>query len=281
MKNYKDGKIINFKEQSGLKLSLCIPIMGQLEDTKTNWGLHVENLGDKANSPELIVINNDYHDSDTIKFLRQFVFPHFPEHKLINNPENLGVVKSMNQCIKESTGDVIAILHNDLSVFEQDWDERVLKVFENPRVGLAGFFGAQGTFTNGGRMDAVSNMIEAEYHGERFEGNRRVGHFDGLSLIGRREMFEQIGGFDEKYTFHHFYDRDIALSAHFAGWELWYIGVYCHHRSGVTANRQQYQKWIDQKMETKDFTGDKASYDASEQYFFSKWRDKLPVYIPK
>jgi len=263
------------------KLSLCIPIMGQLEDTKSAWGLHVENLGDKENSPELVVINNAPEDKESIKFLTDFVFPHFKEHKLINNPENLGVVKSMNQCIKESTGDVIAILHNDVFVFESDWDEKVLKVFENPKVGLAGFFGAQGTYTNGGRMDAVSNMIEAEYHGERLTGTRRVGAFDGLSLIGRRTMFEQVGGFDEGYTYHHFYDRDLSLASHFAGWESWFVGVYIHHRSGVTANRPDYQTWIDKKMGTSGFSGDLASYKKSEEYFFSKWKDKLPVYILK
>lgn len=259
-------------------LSLCIPVMGQINDTKGVWGAHVENLGDKENSPELVVINNNSQD-DTVKFLEDFVFPHFPKHKLVNNPENVGVVKSMNQCIQESTGDIIAILHNDLFVYDDNWDERVLSVFENEKVGLAGFFGSKGTHTSGGRMDAMSNMIEAEYHGVRETGDKRVGAFDGLSLIGRRKMFEQVGGFDEKYVYHHFYDRDMSLESHFAGWENWFIGVYCHHISGVTANRPDYQTWIDGKMQTTGFTGDLASYQASEKYFFSKWADKLPVYI--
>lgn len=262
-----------------MKLSLCIPVMNQINDTKGVWGAHVENLGDKENSPELVVINNGSTDG-TVEFLEKFIFPHFKEHKLVNNPENVGVVKSMNQCISESTGDVIAILHNDLYVYDDNWDERVLEVFEgNEKIGLAGFFGARGTYTNGGRMDAVSNMIEAEYHGTREDGNIRVGAFDGLSLIGRRTMFEQVGGFDEKYVYHHFYDRDISLASHFAGWENWLIGVYCHHVSGITANRPDYQTWIDEKMKTTGFTGDLASYKASEDYFFSKWLDKLPVYI--
>jgi hypothetical protein len=186
----------------------------------------------------------------------------------------------MNQCIKESTGDVIAILHNDLFVYEDNWDERVLQLFEsNDKIGLAGFFGARGTFTNGGRMDAMSNMIEAEYHGKRETGEIRVGAFDGLSLIGRRSMFLSVGGFDEGYTYHHFYDRDISLLSHFADWENWFIGVYCHHVSGITANRPDYQTWIDKQMQTSGFTGDKASYDASEKYFLEKWGSKLPVYI--
>ena len=260
------------------KLSIAIPVFNQLSDTKAVWGLHVENLGDKENSPELVVIDNGSTDG-TREFIEKFIFPHFPDHKYVLNPENIGVVKSMNQCIKETTGDIIAILHNDLFVYEDNWDERVLKLFENPKIGLAGFFGARGTYTNGGRMDAMSNMVEAEYHGKRETGEVRVGAFDGLSLIGRRKMFEDVGGFDKKYTYHHFYDRDISLASHFAGWENWFIGVYCHHVSGITANRPDYQTWIDKQMKTTGFTGDKASYDASERYFLEKWKDKLPVYI--
>src|SRR5690348_7795162 len=113
-----------------MKLSLCIPVMNQLEDTKANWGLHVEMLGDKENSPELVVIDNGSTDG-TKEFLEQFIFPHFKEHKYVRNEENIGVVKSMNQCISESTGDIIAILHNDVSVYEDAWDERVLKLFED------------------------------------------------------------------------------------------------------------------------------------------------------
>jgi len=261
-----------------MKMSLAIPVYNQLSDTKAVWGLHVENLGDKANSPELVVIDNGSIDG-TQKFIEDFIFPHFPSHKYVKNQENVGVVKSMNQCINESTGDIIAILHNDLFVFEDNWDERVLRLFENPKVGLAGFFGARGTYINGGRMDAMSNMVEAEYHGKRETGEKHIQHFDGLSLIGRRTMFEQVGGFDDKYTYHHFYDRDIAMASHFAGWENWFIGVYCHHVSGITANRPDYQTWIDKKMATSGFTGDKASYDASERYFLEKWGKKLPVYI--
>jgi len=261
-----------------MKLSLCIPIMSQMEDTKGVWGCHVGNIIDKQNV-QLVVINNASTD-DSVAFLERFIFPHFPDHKLINNPENVGVLKSMNQCVKESNGDVIAILHNDLYVFEYGWNNRVLQQFEQiSKLGLMGFLGAKGCGNTGGRMNTLSNMLEAEIHGTRETGQQKVVLFDGLSLIGRRTMFEKVGGFDEGYTYHHFYDRDISLASHYSGFENWMIGVLCHHKNGITANRPEYQAWIEKKLGTTGYTGDITSYRASEKHFIEKWSKYLPIMV--
>lgn len=261
-----------------MKLSLCIPVMNQLEDTKVSWGCHLGTIIDKANT-QIVVIDNGSTDG-TQEFLERFIFPHFPDHIYHRNEENVGVLKSMNQCIEKSNGDVVAILHNDVNVFEIGWDKRVMgEFYKDQLLGLAGFLGAQGCMPDGGRMNTVSNLLEAEIHGERVTGTKRVAIFDGLSLIGRRKMFEEVDGFDTDYTYHHFYDRDISLESLFAGWHNLMIGVLCHHRSGVTANRPEYQTWISQKMGTEGFTGDKASYDASDSYFKQKWASKLPILV--
>lgn len=252
--------------------------MNQIDDTKGVWGAHIANIENK-NDVELLVIDNNSTDGSG-EWITKYVFPHFPDHRLIRNEENLGVVKTMQQAWKEAKGDVIAILHNDLLVLEKGWDKRVLDLFEsNSNIGLAGFFGCSGFGYDGGRMDCNSNFVEAEVHGTRNTGNKRVLGFDGISLICRREMMEKVGGFDQDYTFHHFYDKDLSMSSFNAGYENWFIGVYCHHLNGLTANRSDYAKWIDEKMGTTGYTGDLASYKASEKRFIEKWRGKLPWII--
>lgn len=253
--------------------------MGQLEDTKGQWGCLISNTIDKERI-QLVVINNNSQDN-TVEFIEKFVFPHFPNHKLVNNPENVGVLKSMQQAIDETNGDIIAILHNDLYIFTPEWDDIVKYHFEDDdKVGLAGFIAGQGIHVNGGRVNTVSNMLEAEVHGERLKQAMIVSNFDGMALIGRRKMFEEVGGFDLSYSYHHFYDRDISLASHFGGWKNLYIPISCHHRSGITANRPDYQYWIEGKMGTKGLseggkTGDQLSYDLSEKRFFEKWGNKL------
>lgn len=257
------------------KLTIAIPVMNQIEETKGEWGCLVANTVDKENT-ELLVINNGSTDG-TVEFLEKFVFPYFPDHKLINNPENIGVLASMQQAYRESKGDVIAILHNDVYVLEYGWDEVIVEEFtKDEKLGLAGFLGAKGTGKNGGRMYTMSNMLEAEYHGERVLTVQECLAFDGLSLICNRGMLDMIGGFDQGYAFHHWYDRDISLASHKAGWTNKYIPIYFHHRSGITANRPEYGKQIAIKMGTKEGEGDLKSYQLSEAYFHSKWDWYLP-----
>jgi GT2 family glycosyltransferase len=261
-----------------MKLTVALPVMNQLEDTKGIWGSLICNTFLK-NEVEILVINNGSTDG-TKEFIEKFVSPHFPDHRIIDNPENIGVLASMQQIVDNAKGDVIAILHNDLYILEGSWDVHVLTQFEQkPKLGLAGFLGAEGIGSNGGRINTHSNMLEAELHGFRTTHPKQVSHFDGLALIGRKEMFKDVGGFDQKYTYHHFYDRDISLASHYAGWENWMLPVFCHHRSGVTANRPDYQAWIAGKMEKPVGQGDLASYQASERYFFEKWRGKIPLWI--
>lgn len=262
-----------------MKLTIAIPVMNQIEETKGEWGCLVANTT-RREEIELLVINNGSTDG-TREFLERFVFPFFPDHRMIDHDENIGVLASMQEIYTQSKGDVIAILHNDVYVLDYGWNEDVIAEFtKDEKLGLAGFLGARGIGKTGGRMFTMSNMVEAEYHGERIQGVRDCIVFDGLSLICRRAMLESVGGFDQQYTYHHFYDRDISCASYFAGWHNKTIGIYFHHRSGITANRSDYGKWIAEKMNKPEGQGDLASYQQSEQYFIHKWSSKLPVCLP-
>lgn len=257
-----------------MKLTIAIPVMGHIQETKGCWGSLIESVADKENT-ELLIINNNSQD-DTVNFLNRFVFPHFPKHILVNNPENVGMIESLNQSYHSSTGDIIACLHNDVYIYERGWDLKVLDQFEEvPETGMVGFFGAQGIEHDGGRCNCYTNMLEAEVHGTRSLSAVRVVAFDGFSLICSRKMLDRVGGFDRNYTYHHFYDKDISLESHTHGFYNVMLPIFCHHVSGQTATQKDYQNWISDKMGVQNGEGDNASYLKSEQYFLNKWN--LPI----
>jgi len=257
-----------------MKLSIGIACFNQLGDTKGVWGNLIANTALK-DEVELVVVDNGCTD-DTVKFLNDFVFPRFPNHKLIQNPQNIGVVKALDQIHRQSTGEIIAIPHNDVNIFQYGWDKWVLQEFEaDPKLGLAGFLGALGIAHNGGRHETMSNMLEAEYHGKRITEVKDVVGFDGLCLIPRRVMLDEIGGFDLNYDPHHFYDRDLSLASYHQGWKNKIIPVYCHHISGITANRPDYANWAAQKLGVEVGKGDQEVYMRSQAYFFQKWNHYL------
>jgi glycosyltransferase involved in cell wall biosynthesis len=252
-----------------------VACFGQLEDTKVSWGCLVANTTCKENV-ELLVIDNGSTDG-TVEFLNRFIFPHFPNHKLLHHEENVGVVRSLQDAYTASSGDIIAVIHNDLTILEHAWNERVVRVFADPMVGLVGFFGAKHAAANGGRNDCISNLLDAEHHGIRCSGNEAVVLFDGIALIARRDMLDAVGGFDQLYTYHHFYDKDISMESIAHGWKNVMSGVFCLHRGGVTANRSDYQQWVGQKMGVGE--GDVAAYKSSEARYLAKWQGKLPLTV--
>ena len=57
-------------------------------------------------------------------------------------------------------------------------------------------------------------------------------------LLLRREMFDELGGFDERFRLYG-EDIDLCYRAAKAGWERWYVpeAVVIHHHQAVTDHR--------------------------------------------
>ena len=97
-------------------------------------------------------------------------------------------------------------------------------------------------------------------------------------MIFRNEMLKKAGGVDQRYDFHHIYDRDLSLASLALGYKNVVLDVKSHHLSGLTANRPEYQNWISSKVGV-DGGGDKITHDANSEIFREKWANYLPIYI--
>src|SRR6266404_4540884 len=98
-----------------LSMVICCPSMGGHEVAQESW---ITNMTDQEH---LSIVLDDTHEGEEAGFL----------HKL----------QHMYEITHE---DVIGYLHSDLIIHEQGWDARVLREFDDPRVGVVGFVGATG-----------------------------------------------------------------------------------------------------------------------------------------
>lgn len=172
-----------------------------------------------------------------------------------NTEVNHGVIQSYQGGFERSTAEVVAFFHDDLIIHEHAWDERVLKEFEDPKVGVVGFGGAliHGSkdlyktpykLQQVGRSQYLSNMEDAEEHGQRFTGSCEVAVLDGFSLIIRCDLLHRLGGWPiNRYPPHHCYDYWACCSAHSLGYTCRVLGITCHHQGGRTAVTDEYQEW--------------------------------------
>lgn len=202
-------------------------------------------------------------------------------HVQHNTPElNFGVVGSYQrlyeQVVKTTEEDVLLYLHDDVTCRESGWDERVLKEFEDEKVGVVGFGGA---LVHGstdiyktpyqlqqlGRSYYRSNVDDAEVHGERYTEACDVAVLDGFALAVRRGLLDRIGGWTALRCDFYCYDYSICALAHRHGYRVRYIGVRCHHHGG----------WTSVKGCAKEITSPEA-YEQAHRWFYNEFRDVMP-----
>jgi len=197
--------------------------------------------------------------------------------------DNLGVTGSLQWLYEHTTAPIIAFLHSDCEIFEQGWDERALREFDDPKVGVVGFGGATQLGHDDlyktpyklqqlARFGYASNTKDAEQHGERFEGSRDVAVLDGFSLIIRRTLLDKVGGWPVKETPFHMYDAAICCLAHEAGYRVRLCGILSLHHGGATSTTSQYQEFSLRQYGKSDA----QVHEESHKYIYERFRKVLP-----
>jgi len=177
----------------------------------------------------------------------------------------------------------LAFLHDDLLIHDPQWPDRVLKEFEDPKVGLVGFGGALGhgsprlyrepyDYHNLGRVRFMSNMVDAENHGERFTGERDVAVLDGFALIFRREVLEQAHGWPLNTPINYIaYDYWASCVTRELGYRIRLVGVSCTHlggrsfvKLGIGKREDHWQKYLD-----------------AHRYIYDRFASVLPYEVPR
>lgn len=200
---------------------------------------------------EVILVDNASTDG-SVEFLQQ-KYSNFA--RIIQNKENLGFAGGNNVGIKAAKGKYILLLNNDTEVHER-WVEELVKVAgENPSAGMCA--SKILSFYNRDIIDVVGHLLYRDgLNRGRGRLERDVGQYDkveevffpsGCAALYRREMLDDIGGFDETF-FAYGDDTDIGLHGRLAGWKCLYVptAIVYHKYSGSTsAYSPQKAFWVE------------------------------------
>jgi GT2 family glycosyltransferase len=170
--------------------------------------------------------------------------------QVIRNPENRGFCVANNQGIRAARGEFIALLNNDAEA-EPGWLAALCRacsrapdvgmaaskvlVWEDPkRIDKTGHL----MFPDGQNRGRGTGMLD---HGQ-YDREEEVLWPDGCAALYRREMLENIGGFDEDF-FAYGDDAELGLRARIAGWRCIYTpsAVVRHHR-GATLGKDSARR---------------------------------------
>jgi GT2 family glycosyltransferase len=185
---------------------------------------------------EVIVVDNGSSDGSAEMAEREF------RANVIRNSENRGFCAANNQGIGAAAGQFVALLNNDAEA-DPGWLLALWRACSSaPDVGMAA--SKILVWEDPRRIDKVGHLIfpdgqnrgrgsGAEDRGQ-YDREEEVLWPDGSAALYRKEMLDEIGGFDEDF-FAYGDDAELGLRARIAGWRCIYTpqAVVRHHRSAT------------------------------------------------
>jgi GT2 family glycosyltransferase len=187
--------------------------------------------------------------------------------RYLRNPDNVGLIRALNQGAALARGRVLCFLHNDTEMQTPDGLGRLAAALEDPRVGLAGLYGAR-RVRRDGRYAGRSIVTSLSGLGRLGAPTVEVAGVDGVCLALRRETFEAVGGFDEGYGFFHGYDRDLSFAVRERGLRCVVVDAPFRHHGGGTRTGAGAPRAPERDLaERREALG----------RFARKWRHRLPA----
>jgi GT2 family glycosyltransferase len=173
---------------------------------------------------ELIVVDNASHDrtSELLSRLRNVT--------VVRNDANLGFGRACNQAAERARGAYLLLLNNDAELAAGCLSALLETARGDPRCGAVG----GRLVLPDGRLQEAGNILwrdgTAESYGRgaedpfapEFSYRREVDFCSGALLLVRRDLFEKLGGFDDRYAPAYYEDVDLCMGLRDLGYRVLY-----------------------------------------------------------
>lgn len=215
---------------------------------------------------EIIVIDNNSSDDSCVMMKQRF-----PNIKLIENKENFGFPKGNNIAVKEAKGEYICILNPDTVVAEDTFEKMLAFAKSKTDLGIVGCKLIDGTgnflpeskrgvptpwvaFTKifGLYKMFPNSSLFNKYYAQNLNENQtgKVDILVGAFMVMKRELYNEIGGFDEN-CFMYSDDIDLSYMALKKAKSNYYFHetTVIHYKGESTIRDHKYMKHFQEAMQ--------------------------------
>ena len=257
--DYESLHIPNWAEPC---VSIVIPVYNQFDYTYACVKSILQNSGDMTYE---IIIADDC-STDVTTEIDQII----TGLKTIHNQENLRFLRNCNNAAKYARGKYILFLNNDTQV-QENWLAPLVELMERDRT--IGMTGSKLVYPDGRLQEAGGIFWEdasAWNYGNRSDATapeynyvKDADYISGAAICIRKTLWEEIGGFDERFVPAYCEDSDLAFETRKHGYRVVYqpASVVVHFE-GVSNG-------------TDTSSGQKAYQVINQKKFFEKWKDTL------
>lgn len=206
---------INFPEVEHPTISIILVLYNRAELTLSCLSSIVRN---SFTSLELIIVDNK--STDKTRTLLELV----AGAKIIFNEENLHFLLACNQASKVATGDYLLFLNNDAQILGDSLEHAVQTIQSSPDIGAVGgkIIYPDGTLQEAGSIIWQDGTCGGYGRGDsptapQYMFRRSVDYCSGAFLLTPRQLFVEMGGFDESYQPAYYEETDYCV-------RLWRLG---------------------------------------------------------
>lgn len=186
---------------------------------------------------EILIVDNQSKDVATLTYLEQ------SPYRVLAYPEEFNYSKILNFAVRHAQGEHLLFLNNDTEVISPGWIEALLEQSQRSEVGAVGarLLFPDGRVQHEGIVIGLVGSAAANVdHGGYFGLGWAIRNFSavtGACMMVRREVFEELGGFDEDLRVA-FNDVDFCLRARNRGYLVVYTPLAeLYHYESATRGR--------------------------------------------
>ncbi len=212
----------------------------------------------QGNPPtEIILIDNGSSDPETIHYLADL-----EQHntiRLLRRPGPFNYSSLNNEAVNLARGELIALMNNDVEAIHGGWLSTMAAQALRPEIGAVGakLLFDDGTIQHAGVLLGIGGIaghahkyLDANAAGyqNRLQFTHNVSAVTAATLVMRRSLFLDVGGFDARNFAVNYNDVDLCLRLLMAGYRNLYCpdAVLVHHESksrGAPTEKAAFNQW--------------------------------------
>ncbi len=176
---------------------------------------------------EIVIIDNDSESEAARAYFEK------TPHRILRYSGPFNYSAMNNFAVEQTDAPWILFLNNDTEAIEPDWLTAMAEHVQRPEVGAVGarLLRRDETIQHAGVVLGVRGMVKHAFYGfpaedpgvcRQLQVTRNYSAVTAACLLTRREVFQEVGGFDEEHLPVIFNDVDLCLKMRQAGYQIVY-----------------------------------------------------------
>jgi Predicted glycosyltransferases len=258
-------------------VSVIIPTRDNAADLKAC----IESIYEKTiyQNFEIVVADNGSEKEETFKLFEYFTKKYKDQFKVVRIDIPFNFSQINNLAVKESKGEYLLFLNNDITVITKGWMKRMVSLAQQEHVGAVGakLYYPDNTIQHAGVLLGMGGVAG---HGHVGYPRGDYGYFGKLvttnnytsvtaaCMMVKREDFDRVNGFEEKLTVA-FNDVDLCLKLYELGkFNVWLHNVELYHYESKSRGAEDtYTKYKRFNSEIKYMKDHWLKYIKNDPYY--------------